>query len=60
MMEFDMAVGRERKYKEEEEFELVFHSNDCELDEDVEFARIYNVTAFKYNEMEGAHEFDKG
>ena len=27
MMEFDMAVGRERKYKDEEEFESVFRSN---------------------------------
>ena len=30
--EFDMAVGRERKYKEEEEFESIFHSNTCEHD----------------------------
>jgi hypothetical protein len=59
MMEFDMAVGRERKYKEEEEFESVFHSNACELIEDVEFARMYNMTAFKYDEMEGVCEFDK-
>jgi hypothetical protein len=46
MMEFNMTVGRERKYKEEEEFKSVFHSNACELDEDVEFARLYNMTAF--------------
>jgi hypothetical protein len=58
-MKFDMAVGRERKYKEEGEFESVFHSNACELDKDVEFARVYNLTAFEYNEMEGAREFDK-
>jgi hypothetical protein len=58
MMESDMAVGRERKYKEEE-FKLVFHSNACKLTEDVEFARMYNITAFEYDEMEGVHEFDK-
>jgi hypothetical protein len=50
MMESDMALGRERKYKEDEEFELT---------EDVEFARMYNMTAFEYDEMEGVHEFDK-
>jgi hypothetical protein len=57
-MEFNMAVGGERKYKEEEEFETVFHSNTCEFDEDVEFARVYKMTAFEYNETEGASKFD--
>jgi hypothetical protein len=59
MMEFDMAVGRERKYIEDVEFEPAFHSNACELIEDVEFARIYNMTAFEHNEMEDVREFDK-
>jgi hypothetical protein len=58
-MEFDMAVRGERKHKEEEEFETVFHSIACEFDKDVEFARVYNMTAFEYNETEGAREFDK-
>jgi hypothetical protein len=58
-MEFDMAVGGERKYKEEEEFEMVFHSTAYEFDEKVEFARVYNMTAFGYNETENASEFDK-
>ena len=58
-MEFDMAVGGERKYKEEEEFKMVFHSTAYEFDEDVEFARVYNMTAFEYNETEDASEFDK-
>jgi hypothetical protein len=58
-MEFDMAVGGETKYKEEEEFESIFRSNACELDEDMEFAKVYNMTAFEYNETEGASEFDK-
>ena len=57
-MEFDMAVGRERKHKEEEEFETVFHSTAYEFDEEVEFARMYNMTAFEYNETEDASEFD--
>jgi hypothetical protein len=50
-----MAVGTERKYKDEEEFESIFRSNNCQLTEDVEFPRMYNMTAFKYDEMEGVH-----
>jgi hypothetical protein len=57
--EFDMAVGRERKNEDEEEFESIFRSNNCQLTEDVEFARMYNMTAFEYDEMEGVHKFDK-
>jgi hypothetical protein len=57
--EFNMAVGRKRKYKDDEEFESIFRSNNCQLTEDVEFAKMYNMTAFEYNEMEGVHELDK-
>ena len=58
-MEFDMAMRGERKNKEEEEFDKVFHSTACEFDEDEEFARVFNMTAFEFNENEGAREFDK-
>jgi hypothetical protein len=58
-MEFDMAMGRERKNKEEEEFENVLHSTTYEFKIDVEFARVFNMTAFEFNENEGAREFDK-
>ena len=57
-MEFNMAVWGERKHKEEEEFEMVFHSTAYEFDEAVEFARVYNMTAFEYNETEDASKFD--
>jgi hypothetical protein len=57
--EFDMAVERERKQKDVEEFESIFRSNNCQLTEDVEFARMYNMTAFQYDEMESVYEFDK-
>ena len=49
----------ERKNKEEEEFDKVFHSTACEFDEDVEFVRVFNMTAFEFNENEAAREFDK-
>ena len=41
-----MAMGEERKNKEDEEFDKVFHSTACEFDEDEEFARVFNMTAF--------------
>jgi hypothetical protein len=57
--EFDMAVERKKKYKDVEEFESLFHSNNCQLTEDVEFARMYNMTAFQYDEMERVHDFNR-
>jgi hypothetical protein len=55
----DMAVEREKKYKYVEEFESISRSNNCQLTEDMEFARMYNMTAFQYDEMESVHKFDK-
>jgi hypothetical protein len=37
---FNMAVERERKYKDEEAFESIFRANNCQLTEDKEFARM--------------------
>ena len=54
-----MAMGEERKNKEDEEFAKVFHSTTCEFDEDEEFAKVFNMTAFEFNENEGAREFDE-
>jgi predicted choloylglycine hydrolase len=56
---FNMAVERERKYKDVEEFESIFHANNCQLTEDKEFARMYDMTSFQYDEMESVHKFDK-
>jgi hypothetical protein len=56
---FNMAVERERKHKDVEEFELIFHANNCQLTGDKEFASMYNMTSFQYNEMESVHEFNK-
>jgi hypothetical protein len=49
-MELDMAMGEERKNKEDEEFAKVYHSTTCEFDEDEEFAKVFNMTAFEFNE----------
>jgi hypothetical protein len=58
-MELNMAMGEERKNKEDEEFDKVFHSTACEFDKDEEFAKVFNMTVFEFNENEGAREFDK-
>ena len=54
-----MAMGEERKNKEDEEFAKVFHSTACEFDEDEEFAKVFNTTAIEFNLNEGDLEFDK-
>jgi hypothetical protein len=56
---FNMTIERERKYKDVEEFELIFRANNCQLTEDKEFASMYNMTSFQYDEMESVHEFTK-
>ena len=45
--------------KEEDEFDKMFYSTPCDFNEDVEFARVFNMTAFEFKENEGAREFDK-
>ena len=56
---FNMAVVREMKHKDVEEFESIFRANNCQLTGDKEFERLYNMTSFQYNEMESMHKFDK-
>jgi hypothetical protein len=41
-----MAVERERKHKDGEEFESIFRANNCQLTGDKEFASMYNMMSF--------------
>ena len=56
---FNMAVEKERKHKDAEEFESIYRANKCQLTGDKEFADIYNMMSFQYDEMESVHEFNR-
>jgi hypothetical protein len=49
-MELDMAMGEERKNKEDEVFARVFNTTAFEFDEDKEFAKVFNNTTFEFEE----------
>jgi hypothetical protein len=56
---FNKDVEREKKHKDVEEFESIYRANDCQLIGDKEFASMYTMMSFQYDEMESVHEFNK-
>ena len=56
---FDMAMERVGKHNDVEEFESIYRANKCQLTGDKEFADMYNMMSFQYDEMESVHEFNR-